>query len=179
MNTPAQKKKIEEVKKDLFSGDDSLVQKAINYCREEGSAELVEPLITVFATTKNLHVKQEVGEMLSQLKVSNVEDAFMKAIKNPKYRHVRKQLLFFIWSSGIQPSNYLVQLTEIAIDGSYEEAVECLTIIEGLEDEIPESDILEASTIAREYISRYKMDEKRFLVADILVAIEGRQEIEE
>lgn len=179
MNTAAQKKKIEEVKKDLFSGDDSLVQKAINYCREEGTAELVEPLITVFATTKNLHVKQEVGEMLSELKVSNVEDVFMEAIQNPKYIHSRKQLLFFVWSSGIQPTNYIVPLTEIAINGTYEEAIECLTIIESLEDEIPESDILEASTLARAYISSNGFDEKRFLIADILIAIEGRQELDD
>lgn len=179
MSTAAQKKKIEEVKRDLFSGDDKLLQKAINFCKEEGTAELVEPLIAVYATTENMFIKQEVGEMLSELKVSNVEAIFSAALKNPEYIQSRKELLSFIWSSGIQPVEDLVLLTEIAIEGSFEEAIECLTIIESIEDEIAESDILEASTIARAFISSHPEDQKRHLIADILVAIEGRQEIDE
>lgn len=179
MSSTAQKKKIEEIKKDLFSEDDTKVLKAVKNCQDEGSATLVEPLIAVYATTSNLLIKQEIGEMLSELKVSGADEAFRNALKNPDFIKARKELLSFIWSSGIQPVEDVVLLTEIAVDGSFEEALECLTIIESIEDGVAEADLLEAATIARTYISSNPESEKRHLIADILMAIEGRQELED
>lgn len=179
MNSTAQKKKIEEIKKDLFSGDDGKVLKAVKACQEEGNAALVEPLLTVFATTSNLIIKQEVGEMLNELKVSNVDEAFRNALKNPEFISSRKEILSFIWGSGIQPVEDVVLLTEIAIEGSFEEALECHTIIESIEDGVAEADLLEAASIARTFISSYPESDKKHLIADILVAIEGRQELED
>jgi hypothetical protein len=88
-------------------------------------------------------------------------------------------LLSFIWNSGIQPAGEVVFLTELAIEGSYEEALECLTIIEEIEEGIPEDHLLEASSIARAFITTNKDHEKVHLIADLLVAIEGRQELED
>jgi hypothetical protein len=179
MSTSAKNKVIEEIRRDLFSGEDLVVMKAVKKCEDLSAPQLVEPLIAVFATTDNIAIKQEVGEMLGSLKVSNTEDYFFNALRNKEFRNVRRELLSFIWNSGIQPAGEVVFLTELAIDGSYEEALECLTIIEEIEEGIPEDHLLEASSIARAFITTNKDHEKVHLIADLLVAIEGRQELED
>lgn len=177
--TSANSSKIqEEIKKDLFSGDDKVVMAAIHRSKEEGTALLVGPLIAVYANTDNVIIKGEIAEMLASLKVSNTESSFIEALKNKEYTHVRKDLLGFIWSSGIQPVEAIVLLTEIATEGSYEEALECLTIVESLEEGVPEEQILEAGSLLRAYISSNKENPKISLLADLLVAIETRSELD-
>lgn len=176
MNNTSKSKITEEIKKDLFSGDDTTVMKAVHRCQEEGSSQLVEPLIAVYCTTGNMIIKSEIGEMLGSLKVSGVDDVFMDALRNPAFINSRRELLSFIWSSGLQPVNDVAFITELAIDGSYEEALECLTIIESMDDAIPESELLEGSSLARAFISSNKEDQKVGLIADLLVALESRTE---
>lgn len=176
MNNTTKSKITEEIKKDLFSGDDTTVMKAIHRCQEEGSSQLVEPLIAVFCTTKNLIIKSEIGEMLASLKVSGVDDIFIDALKNPAYSASKREILSFIWSSGLQPVSDVAFIVELAIDGTYEEAIECLTIIESMDDAIPESELLEGSSLARAFISSNKEDQKVGLIADLLVALESRTE---
>jgi hypothetical protein len=67
-------------------------------------------------------------------------------------------------------------MVELAIDGTYEEAIECLTIIESMDDAIPEQELLEGSSLARAFITSNKEDDKVGLIADLLVALEGRTE---
>jgi hypothetical protein len=176
MSNMTKSKIIEELKKDLFSGDDATVMKAIHRCQEEGNSQLVHPLVALYCTTPNVIIKSEIGEMLASLKVSGVEDVFIEALKNPLYKSSRKELLSFIWSSGLQPVNDVAFIVELAIDGTYEEAIECLTIIESMDDAIPEHEILEGSSLARAFITSNKEDDKVGLIADLLVALEGRTE---
>lgn len=176
MSTNAQNKIIEEIRKDLFSGDDLTVMKAVLRCKEEGTAALVQPLIAIFCTSKNVHIQAEIYDMLSSLKVSGSESDFLEALVNPTYKGARKDLLTCIWSANLQPVDGVILLTEIAVEGSFEEAVECLTIIENLEDEVAEGDLLEASSIARTFITTNPDDPKVSLIADLLVALENRTE---
>jgi len=176
MSNTIKSKIVEDIKKDLFSGDDTVVMKAVHRCQEEGNSQLVQPLVAVYCTTPNLIIKSEIGEMLSSLKVSGVEDVFVDALKNPDFKASRKELLSFIWSSGLQPVNDVAFMVELAIDGTYEEAIECLTIIESMDDAIPEQELLEGSSLARAFITSNKEDDKVGLIADLLVALEGRTE---
>lgn len=176
MSTSAQNKIVEEIRKDLFSGDDLTVMKAVLRCKEEGTAALIQPLIAIFCTSKNQHIRAEIYDMLSSLKVSGAEEIFMEALANKAYRTSRKDLLTCIWSANLQPVEGVVLLTEIAVEGDFEEAVECLTIIENLEDEVAEGDLLEASSIARTFITSFPNDPKVSLIADLLVALENRTE---
>lgn len=176
MSLTAANKIAEEIRKDLFSGDDLTVMKAVHRCREEGSALLMQPLLAVFSTTGNANIRSEILDMLSTLKVSGVEQDFLDALKNPAYRSARKDILTCIWSSGLQPVEGVALITEIAAEGTYEEAIECLTILENMEDEVPESELLEASSIARTFISFNSGDPKIGLMADLLAALEGRSE---
>ena len=174
MSSNSKNKQIEEIKNDLFSGDDVVVMKAVLKCKDQDSAALVEPLIAVYTSSGMPEIKKEVAELLNNIKVSNADQAFMKAIANKQNAKFRKDILSFIWNSGLQPVDDIVQLTEIAVAGSFEEALECLTIIENIEDQIPEEKILESVSVLRSSISAQPNDPKSGLLADLLMTLESR-----
>ncbi len=176
MSSSAKNKQIEEIKNDLFSGDDVVVMKAVLKCKDQDSATLVEPLIAVYGSTGMPEIKREVADLLNNIKVPNAESAFLKALSNKQNANIRKDILSFIWNSGIQPADEVVQLAEIAIAGSFEEALECLTIIENIDDQIPEEQILESASVLRSAISNQPNDPKTGLLADLLMVLESRSE---
>lgn len=176
MSSSTKNKQIEEIKNDLFSGDDIVVMKAVLKCKDQDSSTLVEPLIAVYASTGMPEIKREVADLLNNIKVGNAEQAFMKALSNKENAKIRKDILSFIWNSGIQPVEEIVQLSEIAVDGSFEEALECLTIIENIDDQVPEEKILEAASVLRAAISNDPHEPKTALLADLLMVLESRTE---
>ncbi|MFM2000512.1 MAG: hypothetical protein RL204_2459 [Bacteroidota bacterium] len=176
MSSSSKNKLVEEIKKDLFSGDDVVVMKAVLKCKDQDSVTLVEPLIAVYASTGMPEIRREVADLLNNIKVPNAEQAFLKALANKQNAKVRKDILSFIWNSGIQPTEHIVDLTEIAIDGSFEEALECLTIIENIDDQVPEEKILESVSVLRSAISSQPNDPKTGLLADLLSVLESRTE---
>lgn len=176
MSTTAKNKQIEEIKRELFSEDDIVVMKAVHKCREDGSKPLVEPLIAVYASTKHAEIRREIADLLGNLKVSGLEEIFTKAISNKEYKAVRRDLLSFIWNSGIQPVDAVVILAEIAVEGSFEEALECVTIVESIEDPILETDVLEACSVLRSALSSDASSPKKDLWYDMLTSLESKTE---
>ncbi len=150
MTTKKKDKIAGEIRSDLFSSDEAIVLRAIHRCRDEGNATLVEPLIAFYASDGNVDMKKEVGEMLSTLKVSNVEQYFLDALKNPDMKHIRRDIIMFMWSSDLRPVENLSQITSIALEGNLEETLECLTLLESLEMPVPEEIILENITLIKQ-----------------------------
>lgn len=162
----------EGIKQDLFSNDEARILKAINCCKERGSAILVEPLIAFYASTDSEPLKAEVAEMLSTLKVSKVENYFIDALDSPAKRHIRKDILSFMWNSGIQPVNQLAVITKVALNGTFEEAFESLTLLESFETAIPEEALLESITLIRQYNDPGVQKEKATVIAEYLKTLE-------
>jgi hypothetical protein len=149
----AQQRKLDAIRNDLFSGDDLLVAKAIGLCEEEGSAALVEPLLAFYASNAPESLRMRVADMLGSLKVSNVEIYFLQALANPQWKHTHKDIVGFMWSTGLQPVDAVSQISDLAASGDYALTFECLTLLESLEDPIPEEQLLESIAVIHKAIS--------------------------
>ena len=149
----AQQRKLDAIRNDLFSGDDILVAKAIGLCEEVGSAALVEPLLAFYASNAPESLRMRAADMLGSLKVSNVETYFLQALANPKWKHIRKDVVGFMWSTGLQPVDAVSQISELAASGDYALTIECLTLLESIEDSIPEEQLLEGIAVIHKAIS--------------------------
>ncbi len=176
MATAARNRLIEEVKRDLFSGNDVLVMKALNRSREKGTSEFVEPLISFFAVTPNETFKSEIADMLSTLKVTKIEPVFTQALANQSYKHIRKDLLAFMWSSGLQPVKSVKVITDMALEGPYEVTLEALTLLESIEDPIEEDQILDGVTRVKQAIGTTQENGIKTLLAEYLHVLESRSE---
>ncbi len=176
MVSAAKNRMIEEVKRDLFSGNDVLVMKALNKSREKGTPEFVEPLIALYAGTTNDTFKAEISDMLSTLKVTKIEQVFTQALVNQSYKHIRKDLLAFMWSSGLQPVKSVSVITDMALEGPFEVTLEALTLLESIEDPIEEDQILDGVTRVKQAIGSTKDEGLKTLLSEYLQVLESRSE---
>lgn len=156
----SKQKQLEEIKRDLFSGEDGVVLKALTKTRELGNAALVEPLLAVYLSTGSSIVREEAGDMLNTLKVSGTEEAFIHALLQPQWSGRRGEIVAFMWNSGVQPVDYFDVIARTAVEGSYTDALECLTLLENLDEEIPEEQLLESLAIVQQQLNDYPDDEK-------------------
>lgn len=172
MSKSTQNKIIERLTLDLLSPDETVVLKALEQCRQEGTAGLIEPLIGLYASTSFTEVKGEVADMLQSLKIGNAEEPFMQALKNPAYRYVRKDLLSFMWNSALEPTGWLADITKIALEGDLQEVLECVTLIESMEDLFPEEQVLESIQLVREFLNGAPLSDKSKMLAVYLHRLE-------
>jgi hypothetical protein len=178
MNT-AQQRKLQEIQNDLFSGDDALCAKAISRCEEEGTAAMVEPLIAFYASEAPSHLRQRVAELLATLKVSGIEYYFLQALENKTFAHVRKDLIGFMWSTGLQPVEAVALISQLAAEGDYPLVLECLTLLENIEDAIPEDQLLESIAIVHTRLNEMEQGDLRRLLAEYLIVLNRLRAIAE
>jgi hypothetical protein len=58
-----------------------------------------------------------------------------------------------MWSTGLQPVDAVSQISDLAASGDYALTFECLTLLESLEDPIPEEQLLESIAVIHKAIS--------------------------
>lgn len=176
MSNSSTKQAVEQIRQDLFSADEGVVMRALLRCRDEGNLTLIGPLIALYARTPHDQVRSEVSSILQSVKVANAEEPFMEAILQPEYRPVRRDLISFMWNAGLQPVSWLADLSRIAVEGTLEEAIECLTLLETMDDVFPGDQLLESMQLVRQAIHESPEDEKARLLALYLGRLESLEE---
>jgi hypothetical protein len=165
------KKKFEEIQSALFSQDEKKILGAIGRLDEYPFPELIEPLLALYATSPEGLIKAHLYDVLTNLKVSGLEDIFFKALAAPDFAHCRKDLIHFMWSSNVQPVEGWVEIIEMAANGSYEEIIEVMSLLDNTEQEIPEEQLLEAVSVLKIAINENPEHEtiaiKRALLQDL------------
>jgi len=152
-------KRIEDLKRDLFSTDEAVVVSALSKCRETGNHNLVLPLINLFAASESALVKENVADVL-------------EALQEDSLRAVRRDVLHFMWNSGLQPTDRLTELVELTVRSEFEEILECLTLIESMDGPFAEEQIEESSYILREWIAGHSNDDSLTLMVEFLKVVE-------
>lgn len=147
--TTKSKKKWDDLKAALFSNDAPVVLGALDQLDEFVHTDTVEPLLVLFAQNTNKEIKAKLTDILSTLKVSGLEDVFMKALQAKEFQACRKDFIHFMWSSNVQPESGWMHLAEWAAHGTYEECIEILSLLDNTEQELIEEELLEAVSILK------------------------------
>lgn len=147
-----QKQKITQLIGDLQSGNENKISTSLKALQSNGDLSVLEPIAALLMTRLTEKNKQEVLEFLSTLNVSEAVDTMMGIVKNEDLLQIRQQVLSTLWNSKLDYSYYLPDFVEIAVDGDFMEALECLTIIENMEGPFEERHILEAKLHLKDYL---------------------------
>lgn len=147
-----QKLKIKQLLEDLKTGNELKITAALKALQINGDASILSSLADLLMTDLSGKNKQETLEFLSSLNDSSGIDGMIELIKEPKYLPIRQELLSTIWNNKLDYSYYLPEFVEIAADGNFMEALECLTIIENLEGPFEERHILESQLHFKDYL---------------------------
>lgn len=156
--------------KNLFSSDDAVVMEALKSLSEIGDHRVIHPLLELMLHGSD-KVNAGVEDVLFQLKDSQAMKELMEALDNPKYEPIRATILAAFWNTGQWPVEHLVKLCEIAVNGTYQEAFEVLTIIEHMEGSMEPAELEQALEPIREYLMQQEGHENYVIIETIHSAL--------
>lgn len=116
---------------------------------------------------------KEIVEFLSSMKDSSAIDEMMRLLGEARFMSIRQALLTSIWNSPLDYSYYLPDFVDIAVEGNFMEAMDCLTIIENMEGPFEERHVLESQLFLRDYIEskEQKDPQKQHIMSEIALFI--------
>lgn len=176
-----QKLKIKQLIDELTSGNQAKISVSIKALQANGDITILEPMVALLRTDLSAKIKGEVLEFLSSLKDTSAVDEIMRILKDSNYEQVRQQLLSTMWNSPLNYSYYLPEFVEIAVEGDFMEALECLTIIENLEGPFEERHVLESQLHLQEYAkdTEPKDPKKAQIISEIAILIKDFDQMDE
>ena len=151
---------------------DDLANVCIGLKQLEVCADLsvIEPIVAIASITTNRAVKKEVLEFLSNVIDPKLPPLFLPFIQEEKYASIRQELLSVVWNSKLDYSSFLADFVEVAIEGNFIIALECLTVLENLEGPFEEHQLLESQLHLKEYIASDRSmedDQKTTVISEI------------
>lgn len=124
-------KKIEA---ELFSAQPDTVISALNYIKEEGNIHYLPLLFDLLKSGPKEKVEEEITAILGTLKVREAVPVLVKALTEPKYIPIRKQLAAACWQNGLDYENHLQVFVDLVIEEDWETGFEAFTVIENMEN---------------------------------------------
>ena len=168
------KQKIQSILKEISGGDTRKASKAIKSLEQYGDASVIRPILQLL-DQDNLKEKneKELIELLFSIKDTSVVVEIMEILEDPEFKGVRSVLLSAIWNMKVDFSDYIDDFVLIAVDGSYLDALDCLTIIENLDGPFMEENILESQLHLKNYLEddAPKDELKAHLLSEIALCI--------
>ena len=172
--------KMQAILADLHSDDEKKVSKAIKSLETNGNAKIICELAECMLQSTSELNKREIIELLSSLKDSSSAVEIIDVICDPRFIEIRQPLLTAVWNMKVDFSNYVDDFVQIAVEGDFLEALDCLTIIENLEGPFMEEDILECQLHLKSYLEGNNTNDaqKAYVLSEIALKIkEFNQEL--
>ena len=176
-----QKLKIKNLLAELMSGNEAKASASIKALQANGDSSILEPMAALLMTDLSPKIREEIVEFLCSLKDSSAVDEMMRLVNDSDYLPIRQQLLTTIWNSKLDYTYFLPDFVEIAVDGDFMEALDCLTIIENMAGPIEERHVLEAKLHLREYLEDTdpKDPQKSQIMSEIAMIIKDFDSMDE
>ncbi|MFK7785344.1 MAG: hypothetical protein AB8B56_09520 [Crocinitomicaceae bacterium] len=153
-----QQQKVNLIIADLQSDDPKKVKKAIKSLETHGNATVIKPLFQSLreGVLPEKH-QAKILELLCSLKDTSVIPEVMDVLDDEELVDVRPLVLTAIWNMKVDFSGYIDDFVLIATQGTFMEALDCLTIIENMDGPFMEENILESQLHLKAYLEK---DEK-------------------
>lgn len=176
-----QQQKLNQLYADLNSGTPSKVSAAFKALQIHGNAGTVPVVLEAWLNGMLKGQETEVHDFLIGIKDTSTIEPFMDAFRSAKFQSLQRDLVNVFWNSKLDFSAYLPDFILFAIEGDFMDCLEALTLIEQFEETIPESAILEAQILMKEYFGapQDKTSQKYQLMEAILLRVRDIEEQED
>lgn len=169
--------KLQKILADLNSDDSKKISKALKSLEVHGDSSVIKPLAKRLLQGVSETNESEIIELLSSLKDTSSVVEIMDVLGDSEFRPIRQKILTSVWNTKVDFSNYIDEFVEIAVNGNFMEALDCLTIIENLEGPFMEENILECQLHLKSYMeSNAKDQQKEYLLSEIAIKLKDFNE---
>ncbi|MFW6257473.1 MAG: HEAT repeat domain-containing protein [Prolixibacteraceae bacterium] len=159
-----------DVQKKLFSANSDQTISAIHSIKQEGNKLYLPVLFDLLISNPEKEVQAEILTLLGSVKKSDTVPVFIKAIKDEKYRKIRKPLLTACWQNGLDFREYLTVFVQCVIEEDWETGFEAFTVIESMEN-YPDQEITDETTTLINQSLESCRGKKEYLLQEILLLI--------
>lgn len=150
-NEKKSNQKIKQLLADLNSGSSTKISAALKSLQVNGDVSIIRTLVELLKSELSHQTEAEILVFLGDLKATNSKEEIMSILKDESFLLQRQKVLSTIWNCTIDYSEYIAEFVELACEGNFMEALECLTILENLEGPFQESHIFECQLHLKEY----------------------------
>lgn len=174
-----EQKKIKDLLSELASKDEKRQIKAVKALKVCGNETIIEPLLTVLVSNPSPALESEIVDLLNTIKSTKVPAEIAKALQNSRFISVRLTLLASIWNSGLDYRPFLTEIVTAGVEGEMLHALECITIIENIEDELSEDQLFEPLIVLTNYIASNKSEQgtKMDMIREITQELQNRNNL--
>lgn len=144
--------KIKQLLSDLNSGISTKISSALKSLQVNGDISVIRPIVTLLKIELSHQTESEILNFLGDLRVTKASPEIISILKDENFLDQRQKVLTTIWNCKIDYSEYIAEFVEIACEGNFMEALECLTILENLEGPFQEQHILECQLHLKDYL---------------------------
>lgn len=130
-------KKVKELREILDKNNKIAIGKAIEALREERPFEGAIGLLTaLYDNTEDFSIRKSIAGFMNDLKDQTVCSEVIQEIRKQWKPDTISMLVSSCWQSGLNYSEYSIDLAKIFLIGDYITAIECLTVIEESADQL-------------------------------------------
>lgn len=157
----SRKKKLEKILKTLQTGTSTEILEACKKLKAHGDAEAVPVMVDLLLNHPDTEVVEEIKKIFTGLKDHEAVSPILTAVEQNIGTKNKVFLLSAIWQSGLNAGKHIDQLTKISTKAGNEEIIEILTIVDYVDNEIPENTLTENLKLIRTAVEKEKEDETR------------------
>lgn len=128
-----QEKRAKEMIADLRSKNERKVIGALKRVPHDGTPDMIEPLFDIMAQNPSDEVRILLEKTLNNLKDPNCVAPMVGILRNEDKADQHREVLSSLWQSGLDVTDELELLVDLAIQSDYLTVIEVVTIIENLE----------------------------------------------
>jgi hypothetical protein len=136
--------KLDQLILDLNSNKLATALAAVKQLKHDGTSKAIKPLIDTWISNESNRLGDAIQKLMYSLKdtegISTIIDEAAAIVD----QEMQAKLLSSLWNAGIDCSDYLETIVNIAVKADYLTAVECMTIIENMEGPFEESQLMES-----------------------------------
>jgi len=124
-------KKVKQLVEILNKDSNNVITEAIESLRQEKPFEGAIGLLTAFYDkTDDYSIRKTITGFMNDLKDQTVCEEVIKEIRKQWKADTISMLISSCWQSGLNYSDYSLDLAKVFLKGDYVTAIECLTVIE-------------------------------------------------
>jgi hypothetical protein len=158
--------KLEKLFKELANPDDAAFNKALETLATVGDNSVIAPVAKIMFSENGRERRAKIADFFANISQTMAREEMIRVIQNEEDELNQAALLNTIWNSRLDYSSFLPEFVDLAIDGSFEIAIECHTIIEQMDGPFDEAQVLECQLL----LGAYKDVPKRSAQKDLLIA---------
>lgn len=120
------------IKNKLFSAKTEEVLWALNTLKDKGNKEYLPILFELLLSKPESEIEKEISKLLGTVKDKDTISVFIEALKEEKFKPIRKEILTTCWQNGLDFSSHINVFVDLIINDEWAVAFEAFTVIENL-----------------------------------------------